>query len=90
MDISLRNFFAAHALQGLLANPNEDGSTPAAIAIEAFQLADLMLQETQEKMVERDAVDASARMAQVLRDGSRIHDQTFWEGRPKKVERQSP
>ena len=42
--MDLRDYFAAHALQGLLANPEVNG-TAAAIASEAYEVADQMMVE---------------------------------------------
>ena len=42
--MDLRDYFAAHAMQGLLANPEVNG-TAATIASEAYEVADQMMVE---------------------------------------------
>jgi hypothetical protein len=42
--MALRDYFAARALQGLLANPDFEG-TQEGFAIESYRLADLMIAE---------------------------------------------
>jgi hypothetical protein len=42
--ITIRDYFAAAALQGLLANPDFEG-TQEGFAIESYRLADLMIAE---------------------------------------------
>lgn len=41
----LRDYFAAHAVNGFLASGNDEGYTAAQVAVFAYQVADAMLAE---------------------------------------------
>jgi hypothetical protein len=43
--MTLRDYFAAHVINGMLGNPRYDGSSHADLAIHAYTLADLMVEE---------------------------------------------
>jgi hypothetical protein len=43
--MTLRDYFAAQAMNGLLGNPRYDGTPPPELAIWAYNLADVMLEE---------------------------------------------
>lgn len=46
MEISKRDFFAAHALSGLLSSNKDKASSPEFLATQAFELADAMLKHS--------------------------------------------
>ena len=43
LPVSLRDYFAAAALQGLIACPTTDGAHPMGFANDAYRMADAML-----------------------------------------------
>ena len=43
--IELRDYFAAHALTGMLGSPSYKGSSPADLAMWAYAIAEAMLEE---------------------------------------------
>lgn len=43
--MTLRDYFAAKAMQGLISNPGFDGSETKAVGVTAYAVADLMLKE---------------------------------------------
>lgn len=43
--MELRDYFAAHVINGMLGNPRYDGTPPDELAIWAYNLADVMVEE---------------------------------------------
>jgi hypothetical protein len=81
---SLRNYFAAHALEGLLAGDSISSTERSGgfIADKAFQLADAMLARTHEYKREKADIAQADKLQSQIREAGKVGRETFYADQP--------